>query len=132
VKKRTALGRMAHESAAFSKAGGWQALAIYMGDDARNEYIYKFVSAQNWAAADATPTDRLAIGDKYLDAGKLYVAKFNADGTGQWLELSITTPAVAAYASYAFADAGRHGDPLAPGRRRRGRHQDGPPRVVRR
>lgn len=106
VKKRTALGRMAHESAAFSKPVVGKPLAIYMGDDARNEYIYKFVSAQNWAAADATPSDRLAIGDKYLDAGKLYVARFNADGTGAWIELSITTPAVAAYAGYAFADAG--------------------------
>ena len=106
VKKRTALGRMAHESAAFSKPVVGKPLAVYMGDDARNEYIYKFVSTQNWAAADATATDRLAVGDRYLDAGKLYVAKFNADGTGQWIELSITTPAVAAYAGYAFADAG--------------------------
>lgn len=106
VKKRTALGRMAHESAAFSKPVVGKPLAIYMGDDARNEYIYKFVSAQNWVAADATATDRIATGDKYLDAGTLYVAKFNADGTGQWLPLSITNPAIAGYAGYAFADAG--------------------------
>ncbi|MFN3859842.1 MAG: PhoX family protein [Roseateles sp.] len=106
VKKRTALGRMAHESAAFSKPVVGKPLAIYMGDDARNEYIYKFVTAQNWVAADATATDRIATGDKYLDAGTLYVAKFNADGTGQWLPLSITNPAIAGYAGYAFADAG--------------------------
>ena len=106
VKKRTALGRMAHESAVFAKPVVGKPLAVYMGDDARNEYIYKFVSTQNWVAADATATDRVATGDKYLDAGKLYVAKFNADGTGQWLELSITNPTVSGYASYAFADAG--------------------------
>lgn len=106
VKKRTALGRMAHESAAFSKPVVGKPLAIYMGDDARNEYIYKFVSAQNWVAADATATDRIAVGDKYLDTGRLYVAKFNADGTGQWIELSITNPSVAGYATYAFANAG--------------------------
>jgi secreted PhoX family phosphatase len=106
VKKPTALGRMAHESAAFSKPVAGKPLAIYMGDDARNEYIYKFVTAQNWVAADATATDRIATGDKYLDAGTLYVARFNADGTGQWLPLSITNPAIAGYAGYPFADAG--------------------------
>ena len=106
IKKRTALGRMAHESAAFSKPVVGKPLAIYMGDDARNEYIYKFVSAQNWVAADATASDRVATGDKYLDTGKLYAAKFNADGTGQWQELSLANPAVAGYANYTFANEG--------------------------
>lgn len=106
VKKRTALGRVAHESAAFSKPVVGKPLAVYMGDDARNEYIYKFVSTQNWVAADATAPNRMATGDKYLDSGKLYVAKFNADGTGQWLELSMSNPTVATYANYAFADEG--------------------------
>ena len=59
-----------------------------MGDDSRGEYIYKFVSTANWDAADANAADRIATGDKYLDGGKLYVAKFNADGTGSWIELS--------------------------------------------
>ena len=62
VKKRTALGRMAHESAAFSKPVVGKPLAVYMGDDARNEYIYKFVSTATWVAADATATDRIANG----------------------------------------------------------------------
>jgi secreted PhoX family phosphatase len=106
VKKRTALGRFAHENARFGIPAAGKPLAVYLGDDARNEYIYKFVSTQNWAAADAAPADRVATGDKYLDSGKLFVAKFNADGTGQWLELTITNPAVAGYAAYAFADQG--------------------------
>ena len=106
VKKRTALGRMAHESAAFSKPTVGKPLAVYMGDDARNEYIYKFVSTQNWLASDAIAADRVAVGDKYLDAGKLYAAKFNADGTGEWLELSLANTAVATFAGYAFADEG--------------------------
>ena len=104
AKKRTALGRFAHESAAFGKVTAGQPIAMYQGDDARNEYIYKWVSAANWDVADASASDRLAVGDKYLDNGKLYVARFAADGTGQWLELSTTTPAVAGYATYAFAD----------------------------
>ncbi len=104
ARKRTALGRFAHESAAFGRPVGGQPLAIYMGDDARGEYVYKFVSAANWDAADASTANRMAAGDKYLDAGKLYVAKFNADGTGQWIELSITNPAISGYATYAFAD----------------------------
>ena len=103
-KKRTALGRYAHESAAFSVPAAGQPLAVYMGDDSRNEYIYKFVSTALWASADATPADRMATGDKYLDAGKLYVAKLNADGSGQWIELAMSNPAIAAYTAYPFAD----------------------------
>ena len=104
ARKRTGLGRFAHESAAFGKVVAGQPLAVYQGDDSRNEYIYKWVSAVSWEAADANPADRLAAGDKYLDSGKLYVARFNADGTGQWLELSPATPAIAAYTKYPFTD----------------------------
>ncbi len=104
IKKRSALGRFAHESAAFSKLSAGKPLAVYMGDDSRGEYIYKFVSAANWDAADAAPTNRISTGDKYLDSGKLFVAKFNADGSGAWIELSITNSTIAAYTSYTFAD----------------------------
>jgi uncharacterized protein len=104
-RKRTALGRMAHE-------GAWPGLFVagrkpawYMGDDARNDYMYKFVSNAPWVAADAQSADRLAIGDKYLDAGTLYVARFNADGSGQWLPLVFGQGALtAANAAYPFAD----------------------------
>lgn len=104
IKKRSALGRFAHESVTFGKRTEGKPLAAYMGDDSRGEYIYKFVSTANWSAADAAASNRIATGDKYLDAGKLYVAKFNADGSGQWIELSIANPAIAGYAVYAFAD----------------------------
>ena len=104
IKKRTALGRYAHESAAFGKVEAGKPLAVYMGDDSRNEYIFKYVSNTLWSAADAIAADRIATGDKYLDNGKLYVAKFAADGSGQWIELSITNPAIAAYANYKFTD----------------------------
>jgi uncharacterized protein len=103
-RKRTALGRMGHEGCwpgAFvvGKKPAW-----YMGDDATNEYLYKFVSNTAWVAADADATDRLAIGDKYMDAGTLYVAVFNADGTGSWKALTFGANGIdATYAPYAFA-----------------------------
>lgn len=104
-RKRTALGRMNHEGAWIGRTIAGVRPAFYMGDDAQNEYIYKFVSTATWAAADATATNRLAIGDKYLDAGTLYVARFNADGTGVWLPLVFGTgPLTAANTTYAFAD----------------------------
>lgn len=104
-RKRTALGRFGHEGCWPGKFVAGVKPAWYMGDDARGEYIYKFVSNTAWAAADANAADRLAIGDKYLDAGTLYVAKFNEDGTGQWLPLVFGQgPLTASNATYPFAD----------------------------
>jgi secreted PhoX family phosphatase len=102
-KKRTAMGRFAHEGAWAAKAVAGKPVVFYMGCDSRNEYVYKYVSNAVWDPADATLG--LAAGDKYLDNGKLYAARFNADGTGQWVELSLSNPVVAGYAAYAFADA---------------------------
>ena len=104
IRKRTALGRFAHESASFGRRVAGKPLAVYMGDDSRGEYIYKFVSAAAWSEADANPANRITTGDKYLDSGKLYVAKFAADGSGQWIELTIANSAIANYATYRFAD----------------------------
>ena len=104
IRKRTSLGRFAHESGVFGKLVAGKPLAVYQGDDSRGEYIYKFVSAANWDAADSNPANRITTGDKYLDSGKLYVAKFNADGSGQWIELSMSNATIAAYATYKFAD----------------------------
>ncbi|WP_326525686.1 PhoX family protein [Sphingomonas sp.] len=87
IKKRTALGRMNHEGCWPGNFVVGRKPAWYTGDDAVNEYLYKFVSNTAWVANDANATDRMAIGDKYLDAGTLYVAKFDASGNGQWLPL---------------------------------------------
>lgn len=87
-RKRTALGRFAHEGAMPAKVSAGKPIVYYMGDDSRGEYIYKFVSSQNWDANDAN--GGLAAGDKYLNSGKLYVAKFAADGSGSWLELNLS------------------------------------------
>ncbi|MEO7246641.1 MAG: alkaline phosphatase PhoX, partial [Rubrivivax sp.] len=104
VRKRTALGRFAHESAAFGLCVPGQPLAAYLGDDSRGEYIYKFVSEAAWSEGDRDPADRIATGSKYLDRGRLYVARFRADGTGEWIELTIADPRIASHANYAFAD----------------------------
>ncbi len=104
-RKRTALGRMNHEGCWPGRTVAGVKPAFYMGDDAQNEYLYKFVSAAPWAAADATAADRLATGDKYLDAGTLYVARFNADGSGDWLPLTFGTGGLTAASTvYPFAD----------------------------
>lgn len=84
--KRTAMGRFAHEGAWLGPVRAGKPLVWYIGCDARNEYIYKYVSDAAWDSRDAN--GGLAAGDKYLDQGKLYVARFNADGMGNWLELS--------------------------------------------
>ena len=101
-KKRTAMGRFGHEGAWVGPVVSGRPLVFYMGDDSRGEYIYKFVSTANWDPADATRG--LAAGDKYLDSGKLYVARFNADGTGTWIELAFGQNGItSANAAYPFA-----------------------------
>lgn len=100
--KRVALGRFAHEAAVFSLPRAGQPLAVYMGCDSRNEYIYKFVSEARWNPSDEG--QGMAAGNKYLDEGRLYVAKFHDDGRGEWIELTINNPLISAYADYAFAN----------------------------
>lgn len=107
-RKRTALGRMGHEGAWLGKLTPGRKVSVYLGDDARGEYFYKFVSNASWDAADAQRTDRLAVGDKYLDAGTLYVARFDANGTGAWVPLVFgqvpNRPAQGSDVEYAFED----------------------------
>ncbi|MGH8166240.1 MAG: PhoX family protein, partial [Woeseiaceae bacterium] len=92
--KRTALGRFKHENATVTIGSGGR-VVVYHGDDEIFEYIYKFVSADNWKAMRAR-------GESPLDRGTLYVARFNEDGSGEWLELSMDVPDIAS----AFADLG--------------------------
>ena len=91
--KRTALGRFGHEGVIFGKVEEGKPVVLYSGDDSTFEYIYKFVSA--------APYNSITAGGHLLNEGTLYVAKFNDDGSGEWLPLDIDNADFAAKASAA-------------------------------
>lgn len=100
-KKRTALGRIKHENAAYAFTADGR-VVVYMGDDQAGDYIYKFVSTGRYVAGDIVNNRNL------LDSGTLYVAKFGDGattgdmmGTGEWMPMTTANPALAAYSSQA-------------------------------
>ena len=95
--KRTALGRAAHEGAWVGVTKDGRAV-VYSGEDSRFEYIYKFVSRDRIAPGGGKANRTL------LDHGTLSVARFNADGSGNWIALVHGQGALTA--ANGFADQG--------------------------
>ncbi len=88
-RKLTALGRFKHENAeAIVNNDG--RVVVYMGDDERGEFLYRFISDGVYAAGVDT--------NALLENGTLSVAKFNDDGTGEWLDLTPETTGMASQA----------------------------------
>ncbi|MGX9357455.1 PhoX family protein [Roseobacteraceae bacterium S113] len=77
--KRTALGRFKHENAACVVAPDGR-IVVYMGDDERGEYMYKWLSRDVYTPGGDTST--------LLSEGQLFVAKFHDDTTGSWIALT--------------------------------------------
>jgi uncharacterized protein len=101
-RKHTALGRFKHEAANVILSRGGK-VVVYMGDDERFDYLYKFVSAGRFVPGDSEQARRQ--NRRLLESGTLYVAKFAFtsaseidgtgklpsdgafNGTGQWIKL---------------------------------------------
>lgn len=80
-KKHTALGRFSHENTAMVLASTGQ-LVVYMGDDAKDQYVYKYVSKGKYDPKAGKANSKL------LEEGTLYVANF---GKGKWVSLDLAT-----------------------------------------
>ena len=91
--KRTHLGRFSHEGVIFAPVREGKPVVLYSGDDSTFEYIYKYVSAR--------PYERASASGALLDDGILYAARFDADGTGEWLALTPGENGLSAEAGFA-------------------------------
>ena len=88
-RKLTALGRFKHENAETVVNNDGR-IVVYMGDDERGEFLYRFVSQGVYAPGADT--------DDLLENGTLSVARFHDNGTGEWLALTPDTTGMASAA----------------------------------
>ncbi|MFQ4141171.1 PhoX family phosphatase [Chlorogloeopsis sp. ULAP02] len=84
-RKHTALGRYRHENIALRVEPG-RPLVCYLGDDRRGGHTWKFVSQGTITSFFDKNNSRL------FENGTLYVARYNPDGTGEWIPLELNTP----------------------------------------
>lgn len=96
--KHTTLGRFRHEAVAV-RAVADQPLQVYSGCDRRGGHLYRFVSE------DSVLRPQDPANSQLLERGELQVARFDADGSGEWLPLQPQTP-VQPFLPSAFAQAG--------------------------
>ncbi|MFF3617909.1 PhoX family protein [Streptomyces sp. NPDC002467] len=106
-RKRTALGRFKHEGAQPRLTEDGRPV-VYMGDDERFDYFYKFVSSKQMKKGNSRAAKEHNL--TLLDEGTLYVAKLTGDspaeqidgsgklpndgefdGTGVWIKLATAT-----------------------------------------
>ncbi|WP_314615639.1 PhoX family protein [Streptomyces stackebrandtii] len=106
-RKRTALGRFKHEAAQPRLTEDGRPV-VYMGDDERFDYFYKFVSSKRMKKGNSRSAREHNL--TLLDEGTLYVAKLTGDspaaeidgtgklpndgefdGSGQWIPLATAT-----------------------------------------
>ena len=93
-KKRSALGRFKHENAEVVIAANGQ-VVVYMGDDERGEFLYRFVS-------DGRYTEGGGDNSNLLDSGRLFAARFADGGRGEWAELTPEATGMATAAEIAI------------------------------
>ncbi len=80
--KHTALGRFKHENAAYGIAADGR-VVVYMGDDERGEFMYRWVSNDVYVPGEDTSA--------LLSEGTLSVAVFEDDMSGRWMPLTPAT-----------------------------------------
>ncbi|AOP36235.1 hypothetical protein A0128_19590 [Leptospira tipperaryensis] len=79
--KHTALGRFSHENAALVLSPEGK-LVVYMGDDARDQFVYKYISKNSYDPSLGAGNSSL------LEEGILYAANFEK---GIWISLDLET-----------------------------------------
>ncbi|OOC54186.1 MULTISPECIES: PhoX family protein [Nocardiopsis] len=85
-RKHTMLGRFKHEGANSRLAEDGR-VVVYMGDDERFDYMYKFVSAKKYV--EGSRRHNLTL----LDSGTLYVARLSGDSPAGEIDGSGALPA---------------------------------------